>query len=169
MLLHEIIIPFGIVIGICLILLFAHREKADIWTRLVCYIVIAITAGIGTLRVYNIIKLRKVAKEVPLCYQITTDENQHFSHTKAVYVETKNDNTSAIYSEEKRLLLDSIRYLGVHHIGVNDTDTFDLIEYIAPNGDTLLYDAYLGIAILPEQFEPHYKDAMYWEFNFSNI
>ena len=169
MLLHEIIIPFGIVIGICLIILLAHMEKEDIRTRLVCYIVIAITAGIGTFRIYSIIKLRNTAKEVPLCYQITTDENRHYAHTKVVYIETKNDNTSTVYSQEKRLLLDSIRYLGVRHIGLNDTDTFDLIEFIAPNGDTLLYDAYIGTSILPEQFEPHYKEAMYWEFNYSNL
>ena len=164
-----IIIPFGIIIGICLILLLAYKEKEDIWTRLVCYIAIAITAAIGTFRVYHIIKLRNIAKEVPLCYQITTDENRHFPHTKAVYILTETDSISTMYSEGKSLLLDSIRYLGVRHIGINDTDTFDLIEYVASNGDTLLYDAYLGTSILPEQFEPHYREAIYWEFNYSNL
>lgn len=63
----------------------------------------------------------------------------------------------------------SIQYIGVHHVGVNDRDTFDLIEFMAPNGDTLLYDAYLGTSIMPEQFEPHYEEAIYWEFNYSNL
>lgn len=165
----KIILIYGAIVGVCLLMLFSYSGSEDIWTRRVLYIIIAVTAGFGIWRVYAIIQLRNDAEEITLRYQITTDGNQHFPHRKPVYIQTNADGISTVIDDGKRILLDSIRYVGVRHVGVNDKDTFDLIEYIAPNGDTLLYDAYLGTSILPGQFEPHYKEAIYWEFNYSNL
>lgn len=169
MLLHPDIIILGVLISLFLIMLFVYTKKEDFWKRLVLYVIIAVTAGFGVWRVYTIIQLRNDAEEITLRYQITTDGNQHFPHRKPVYIQTNADGTSTVVDDGKHILLDSIRYVGVRHVGVNDKDTFDLIEYIAPNGDTLLYDAYLGTSILPGQFESHYKEAIYWEFNYSNL
>lgn len=164
----KIILIYGAIVGVCLLMLFSYSGSEDIWTRRVCYVILTITVGVGIWRVCTIVQLRKMAEEIPLCYVITTDGKQHYPHTKTVYVRTEDDGTSTVLNDGKRILLDNIRYLGVRYVRVNDKDKFDLIEYIAPNGDTLLYDAYLGTSILPEQFEPHYEKAIYWEFNYMN-
>ena len=167
--LREIIISFGVVIAVLLLMLVAYRDPENLWIRVFCGIIISIILMVGTYQCYTIIKLRNSAKELLVCHQITIDGNLHYPRRKALYIRQQDDGTYSLYNKGSQLLVDSICFIGVHHVGVNNQDTFDLIKYISPDGDTLLYDAYLGKSIMPEQFEPHYEEATYWEFNYSNL
>ena len=168
--LKEIIISYGVVLCIIgFVMLIAYRDSEDIKIRTFYYIMIAIFAVIGTYECYNIIKLRNSAKEIHLCYKITLDGKIHYPRQKVLYVRQENEKVYSIYNRGNHLLLDSIDYIGLSRIAINEQDTFDLIEFITPCGDTLLYDAFLNKSILPEQFKPHYEEPIYWEFNYSNL
>lgn len=147
-------------------MLAAVLDEEERWLRVYCYIMIVLSISAGIYECHTIIKLRKSAKEVRVCYLITLDGNIHRPRKKALYIKNNEDSTCAIYNRGNRLLIDSIRYVGIEHIAINDKDTFDLLEYISPKGDTLLYDAYLNESIQPEHFEPHYNEPIYWEFNY---
>ena len=156
----EIIISHGIVCLIGLVMLIAYRDPEEIRIRVCCYIVIAIYAIAAGIECYTIFQLRQHAEEIHLCYKITLDGNIHYPRRKAIYVQQKTEDTYSIYNHGNHLLLDSVDYIGVRSIPVNEQDTFDLMEYVAPSGDTLLYDAFLDASILPEQFEPHYEESI---------
>lgn len=171
--LTKIIIAFGFIIAIVIMLAvsFGSSDSNNRKVRIYCYMILVLATMAVSYECYNIMKLRNCAKELCLCYLITKDEadNRHYPRVKALYVHKESDSIYSVYNKGKRLVLDSIYYLGVRHIGVSDIDTFDLIEYITPNGDTMLYDAYLDKSISFGQFEPHYDEPIYWDFNYSNL
>lgn len=167
--LREVIISYSIFLIVLFILLITYRDEEERWTRIFCSVMIVGVLAIGTYESYDIIRLRKKAKEIILRYKITKDGNAHYPQKKALYVYKENDSIYSIYGRGNHLLLDSIDYIGLSRIAINEQDTFDLIEFITPCGDTLLYDAFLNESILPEQFKPHYEESIYWDFNYSNL
>lgn len=166
--LAKIIISFTLVCIVGVAILVSCRDTEDKWGRIIGCALIVGSIGFGIYECVNIIKLRNSGQEIHLCYQIATDGNSHYPQDKVFYVRKIADSTYSVYDIGNHAVLDNIHYLGIHRIGANAKDTFDLIKYVSPEGDTLLYDAYLGESIKEEQFVPHYKKEIYWEFNYSN-
>lgn len=167
--LTNLLISYGVFLGVFIIMLTAHRENEDIWVRWICYIGLVLTACIGGWNTYKIVKLRNTAIEVPVHYEILKEGNRSYMDRTVVYIREKPDNTYSLYDKEEHLLADSIRSWEIKHIEIDQKDIFDVIEYVSFCGDTLLYDMYLKKPQKPEHFKPHYKEAIYWEFNYSNI
>lgn len=137
--------------------------------KIYAYIALSILAIGLAYEGYQYIRLRKEAEKVRVCASITYDGTQHYRLRETLFVRSKADGSYALYNRVHQLKTDQIREWSIRSIGINEKDTFELIEYVNMAGDTLLYDAYTAKSIRPEEFEPHIKEAMFWEFNYSNL
>ncbi len=167
--LKGIFISSGIVILILLILYISFCERNELWVRVCCCVAIIAVVATATYRTCVILRLRNMATEIPVHDEILLDDNRIHLHQTVVYVREEEDKTYSLFDKENHLLADSIRSWTIEHIEISPKDRFDAIEYVSFSGDTLLYDMYHHMPRRPEVFEPHSREAILWEFNYSNL